>query len=146
MVLFWQTQCFLPCNVGHQSSTHDQDGFLSVDTKLGHRVHDAQEGLDALGLLANHRLVDAEVDLVVVKVLLHGVAVDVEDVQVHDGQAAAPFGVTVGQVTAADIEDVVDEAEVVLDLLVTLDVEAVWAFRHGCFQVRHGEDRTGSVE
>jgi len=115
-------------------------------TKLIHGVDNAQVRLDGLGLLADHRLVDLELDLVVVEVLLHLLAVDVEDVQVHDRQAALPSLVVLGELEVALVEDAVHEAEVVLDLLVTLDVEAGLGLLDGGLHVRHLEGVGGAVE
>lgn len=82
---------------------------------------------------------DVELDLVVVKVLLHRLAIDVENVHVHDGQAATPLLVAVGEIGSAGVEDIVDEGEVVLDLLVTFDVEAVRSLVDCSLKIRHDE-------
>jgi hypothetical protein len=73
--------------------------------------------------------------LVVVKVLLHLLAVDVVDVQVHDSQATAPALVALGQLVVGGVEDAIKEREVILDLLVSLDMEAVLGLDDGSFKV-----------
>lgn len=82
---------------------------------------------------------EVKTDLVVIKVLLHSLTIDVEDVQVHDGQAATPFLVAIGEITSRCVKDVVDEGEVVLDLLVALDVETLGGLNDCCFEIRHDE-------
>lgn len=129
--------CVLPGNVGDQSTTNDQNGLLAVDTKLVHRVNDAQEGVHGLGLLANHGLVDGKLEFVVVEVLLDLVSVDIEDVGVHDGQGSAPALVAVGKLAVLGVKDTVHELEVVLDLLIASDVETSLGFLDGSGQVRH---------
>lgn len=129
--------CVLPGNVGDQSTTNDQNGLLAVDTKLVHRVNDAQEGVHGLGLLANHGLVDEKLEFVVVEVLLDLVSVDIEDVGVHDGQGSAPALVAVGKLAVLGVKDTVHELEVVLDLLIASDVETSLGFLDGSGQVRH---------
>lgn len=113
--------------------------YLAIDAEFSHGVNDAQESRHGLGLLANHGLVNLEIELVVVKVLLNLVTVDIEDVLIHDGEATTPSLVAVGEVGLLGGEDVVDEGEVVLDLLVALDVETILGLRDGGLHVRHGE-------
>ena len=145
--------CVLPGNVGDQTTTNDQDGLLAVDTELVHRVNDAQEGVNGLGLLANHGLVDGKLELVVVEVLLDLVSVDIEDVGVHDSQDSAPTLVAVGELAVLGAEDTVKELEVIFDLLVARDVETSLGFLDGSVHVRHScgvvcvlNKRRGEVE
>lgn len=79
-----------------------------------------------------------ELNLVVVKVPLHLGPVEVEDVEVHDGQAALPSRVALGELRVLDAEDAVEELEVVLDLLVARDGEALLGGLDGGFHVGHG--------
>jgi hypothetical protein len=113
--------------------------YLSVDAELVHRVYNTEQSLDGLGLLANHCLVNVQVNVVVVEVGLHLLAVEVKDVHVHDGQATAPSLVAVGKVLVASIEDVVDEGEVIFDLLVARDMKAGGCLDNGSLKVRHIE-------
>ena len=113
--------------------------YLPKDAKLGHGVDNAQERVDRLRFLADHRFMDIELDLIMIEVLLHLFAIDTEDVEVHDSQTAAPAFVAVGQLTSAGVEDSIDEGEIVLDLLVAFDVEAGLCLGHRCFEVRHYE-------
>lgn len=60
-----------------------------------------------------------------VEVLLHLLAIDVEDVQIHNSKAASPALVALGELGVLSVEYSIEEREVVFDLLVTLDMEAV---------------------
>ena len=70
-----------------------------------------------------------------VEVLLHLLAIDVEDVQVHDSKAATPALIAAGKVVVLGVEHSIEEGEVILDLLVSLDVEAVLGLDNGSFKV-----------
>lgn len=98
-------------------------GYLSDNAKLVHRVDNAQQSVHRLSLLSYHGLVHLQLNVVVIKVFLHLLAIDVEDVEVHDGEASLPSLEGLGQVVVRDVEDSVDEGEVVFDLLVTLNVK-----------------------
>lgn len=111
--------------------------YLSVNPELGHRIDNAQKSLNALRLLANHRLVNIKLDVVLIKVSLQLLAVDIEDVLVHDSQATAPFTVAVCQLWLGWVENIVDEGEIVLDLLVAFDVETLGRLGDGGFHVGH---------
>ena len=82
-----------------------------------------------------------KVNVVVVEVVLHPFAIDVEGVCVHDGQASSPFLVAICQIVSGGVEDIVDEIKVVFDLLVAFDVEAVWSFSDSRFEIRHRYER-----
>lgn len=145
--------CVLPGNVGDQSTTNDQNGLLAVDTELVHRVNDAQEGVDRLGLLADHGLVDGKLELVVVEVLLDLVSVNIKDVGIHDCQGSAPTLVAVGQLAVLGVEDTIHELEVVLDLLIARDMETSLGLldssvhiRHDCGVCMRVEQTQGKVE
>lgn len=127
----------LPSNISDQSTANDEDWFFSVDSEFVHGVDNAEKGLDGLGLLADHGLVNGKLELVVVKVLLHLGAVDVKDVGVHDSQSAAPSLVALGELRVLLVEDTIEEGEVVFDLLVTLDVETIFGLLDGSVEVRH---------
>ena len=114
-------------------------------TEFSHRVDDAEKGLHGLGLLADHGLVNLELDVVVVKVVLELLAVDVEDVGVHHGQAAVETEELVCKAVVALVKDVLGEAEVVLDLLVALDVETLGGLLDLGRHVRHDERLVESV-
>lgn len=86
---------------------------------------------------------DAKLDAVVVEVGLHLLAVEVEDVQVHDGEAALPARVAVGQLTVLGVEDAVEELEVIFDLLVAADGEAVLGRLDRGFHVGHDGQKGG---
>ena len=100
--------------------------YLPEDSKLGHGINDAQESVDGLCFLADHRLVDVKLDLVMVEISLHLLAIDVEDIVVHDGKAAAPSLVAGRQLAAPGIKDPINEGEIIFDLLVALNVEAAF--------------------
>lgn len=114
-------------------------------TELGHRVNNAEEGLHGLGLLANHGLVDLELNVVVVEVVLELLAVDVEDVGVHDRQTAVETCELLCKAIVVLVEDVLGEAEVVLDLLVALNVETVGGLHDLGRHIRHDERLVESV-
>jgi len=111
---------------------------LAVDAEFVHRVYNTQERVDAFCLLADHRLVDVKLNVVMVEVFLHLLSVDIVDVQVHDSQTSTPFFVAFCEVASSSVENVVDERKVVLDLLVALDVETVCRLGDSSFKVRHG--------
>ena len=114
---------------------NNKDRLLADDTEVGHRVNDAEKSLNRLGLLTNHGLVNGQRQVVVVEVCLHLLAVDVEDVQVHDSKGTAPSLVAVGKLRVGGVENAVHEGEVIFDLLVTLDVEAGLGLGNGSFEV-----------
>lgn len=114
---------------------NDEHGLLADDTKLGHRIHNTQKSVHGLGFLANHGLVDREREVVVVKVCLHVLAIDVENVQIHNSKAAAPALIAVGKVVVLGVKDSIEEREVILDLFVTFDVEAVLRLNDGSLKV-----------
>jgi hypothetical protein len=143
---------YLPGNVSDETTTDNQDGLLAVDTELVHRVNDAQESVNGLGLLANHGLVDGKLKLVVVKVGLDLISERVEDVGIHDSQHSAPTLVAVGQLAVLGVENAIKELKVVLDLFVSRDVETSLGLLDGSVHVRHFasvlrvELRKGKVE
>lgn len=98
---------------------------LSIDSELVHGINDAQQGVNGLGFLANHSLVDIEIDVVMVEIGLHLLAIQIEDVHVHDSQATTPSFVAVGKISLAGVKDAVDEGKVIFNLLVALDVKAI---------------------
>lgn len=118
--------------------------YLADDSELGHGVANAEEGVDGLGLLANGGLVNLERQPVMGKVRLHLVAIKAEDVLVRHGQNASPLLVAIGQPWVLDVKDAIHKGEVVGDLLVTLDVEALRRLRDGCFEIRHGDKRVAN--
>ena len=100
---------FLPSNVGNKATTNDQhrlllhvseeidesvpedsDEYLSVDTKLSHRVHDAQKCWNSLCLLSNLGLVDFQLEVVEFEVFLDLVSVYIVDIHISHGQYTAP--------------------------------------------------------
>ena len=111
----WERVSRLVTLYGRLFTNHYQDRLLADDTEVGHGVHDAQEGIDGLGLLSDPGLVDLELQLVVVEVLLHLLSVQVVDVQVHDGKSAAPTLVAVGKLLVLRVEHAIKECEVVFD-------------------------------
>jgi hypothetical protein len=114
---------------------HYEDRLLANNAELGHRVNDAQKRIHRLGLLANHSLVNRQGQTMVVKVRLHLLAVDVEDIQVHDSKAATPPLIAAGKLGVFGVEDPIKEREIILDLLVSFDMEAVLRLDNGCFEV-----------
>lgn len=91
-----------------------------------------------------------EFDSMMLKVLLHLLAIDVVDVLVSDRQTSSPFLVAVGKVPVVYVEDSIDEGEVVFYLLITLDVETSMAsgrgsLSNGSFKVRHVEMRRNKI-
>jgi len=127
----------LPSNISNQSTADDEDWFFSVNSELVHGVDNTEKGLDGLGFLANHGLVDGKLKLVVVKVLLELSTVNIKDVGIHDGQSAAPSLVALSELRVLLVENTIEEGEVVLDLLVTLDVETSFGLLDGSVEVRH---------
>jgi hypothetical protein len=114
---------------------HYENRLLADDTKLCHRVDNAQKSVHGLGLLANHGLVDRQWQVVVVEVLLHVLAVDVENVQIHNGKAATPALVALGEIIVLGVENTIEEREVIFDLLVTLNVETIFGLDNGSLKV-----------
>jgi hypothetical protein len=114
---------------------HYENRLLADDTKLCHRVDNAQKSVHGLGLLANHGLVDRQWQVVVVEVLLHVLAIDVEYVQIHNGKAATPALVALGEVIVLGVEDTIEKREIVFDLLVTLNVETIFGLDNGSLKV-----------
>lgn len=114
---------------------------LSEDSELVHGVNNGQEGVDRLGLLSNHCLVHIELNVVMVEVALHGLAVKIEDIGVHDSQTTTPLLVAVRKVAACRIKDIVNEGEVVFNLLVALNVEALASLGDGGLEVRHNSTK-----
>jgi len=127
----------LPGNISNQSAANNQNGLLAENTKLVHGVDDAEERVHGLCLFTNHGLVDLELEVVVVEVLLHLLAVHVEDVGIHDCQGSAPALVAVGKLLVLLVENTVHEDEVIFDLLVTLDVETILGLVDGSLKIRH---------
>lgn len=121
--------------VSGDQTYNDEYWLLADDTELSHGIHNAQKSVHGLGLLANHGLVDGEWEVVVVKVRLHLLAIDVEDVQIHNSKAAAPALIAAGEVVVLGVKDSIEEREVILDLLITLDVEAVLRLNDGSLEV-----------
>lgn len=81
-----------------------------------------------------------------VAVLLEILSVLLKDVGVHDGQDTSPALVALGEVILLDVKDVVEKGKVVLDLLVSLNVETLGRLRHGGTHVGHVEwDRRGRM-
>lgn len=78
-----------------------------------------------------------EIELVMIEVSLHLLAIDIVDVHIHDSEAASPFLVAIGEVGFGRIEYVVDEREVIFNLLVPLNVEAVGGLINSGFEIRH---------
>lgn len=129
---------FLPSNISNQSTANNQNWLLPEDTEFVHGVHNAEEGVDRLGLLSDHGLVNGELELVVVEVLLYLSSVDVKDVGIHDGQGASPAFVEVGELGVLLVEYAIHEREVIFDLLVALNVEPVGGLVDGSLEIRHG--------
>jgi hypothetical protein len=77
--------------------------------------------------------------MIVIEIGLHLLAVQIEDVHVHDSQTTTPSFVAVSKILVTGIEDVVNEGKVIFDLLVTLDVEALWGLGNRSLKVRHVE-------
>ena len=82
---------------------------------------------------------DVEIDIVVVEISLHLLAIQIEDVQIHNGQATSPSLVAVGECLVAPVEDAIDEGKVVFDFLITLDMEAIGRLGNGSLKIRHVE-------
>lgn len=85
-----------------------------------------------------------QLDLVMLEVLLHLLAIDIVDVQISDGQASLPSLVAIGKLWILGVEDTVHDCEVILDLLISLDMESDMGgrgggLRDGGFEVRHVE-------
>ena len=87
--------------------------YLAIDSELRHGVHNAQEGGDRLSLFTNFGLVQLEIEVVVIEVLLNLLAVDIEHIEVSDGQNSSPTLVAVGQLSILNVEDTIEKGEVV---------------------------------
>lgn len=114
--------------------------YLAIDSKVGHGIHNAQEGGDRLCLLTNLGLVHFELEPVVLKVLFDLLSVHIVDVQVGDGQDSAPMFVALGELRVLRVEDAIEEGEVVRDLLIPIHVETILGFQDRSSEVRHVED------
>ena len=128
-------------NVSDETTTDNKDRLLAVDTKVGHGVDNGKESIHGLGLFTNHGLVDSKRDAIVVKVLLHLVTVEVEDVEVHDSQASSPGGVELVQLGVGGVEDAIEKLKVILDLLITTNSETLGGGLDGSGHIRHGGRR-----
>ena len=113
--------------------------YLAIDAKLRHGVHNAQESGNRLCLLTNLGLVHFELEPVVLEIFLDLLSIDIEDIEVCHGQDTAPTLVAVGQLGVLWIENAVKEGEVVRDLLVAINMEAVLCLGHGGSEIRHVE-------
>lgn len=80
---------------------------------------------------------DLKLNLVVVEVALHLLAVDIEDVGVHNRESSPPSFVALCKIRLAWVKDAVNESKIVFDLFVALDMEAIGRFRHSSLEVRH---------
>lgn len=78
-----------------------------------------------------------ELQAVVLKVLLHLGSIHAVDILVRDCKHSAPLLVAIGQLSVCQIKDAINESEVVGDLLVTLDMEALGSLRDGGLEIRH---------
>lgn len=117
-----------------------QSTHFAVDTEIVHGVNDAQESGHRFYLLADFGLVEPQFDAMMVKVLLHVLPINIVNVLVGDGQATAPFLVTIGKIVVLGVENTVNKGKVILDLLIPSDMEAIVArrslrLRDGCFHV-----------
>jgi hypothetical protein len=128
-------------NICDETTTNNKDRLLAVNAKVGHGVDNGQKSIHGLGLLANHGLVDSERNTIVVKVALHLLAIEVEDVEVHDGQATAPRRVELVQLRVGGVEDAIEKLEVILDLLVATDSKTLGGGLDGSTHIRHGGQR-----
>lgn len=127
----------IPSYISHQPPSNYENRLLSVHPKLVHGIDNAHQCLNSLGLFPNHGLVHLELDAVVVAVGLQLPPVEVENVEVHDGQAPLPPIVALGQLAIFDVEDAVEELKVVLDLFVAAHGEAPGCGLDGCLHVGH---------
>lgn len=109
--------------------------YLSIDTKLGHRINNAQKGGDRFCLLPNLRLVNLEIQCVVFKILLDLVSIDIVHILVRYCQNSAPSLVACCQLGVFGIKDAIEKREVVGDLLVSFDVKAVLGLLDRCSKV-----------
>lgn len=156
----WQ---LLPSNISYKASPNDQDGFLfrlvnltvlgsgiarrnekyceylANDSKLCHRVYNAQKGGNGLRLLADLGLVYLEFKAVVLEVLFDLITVHIVHVQVSDSQHSAPALVALSQLRVLGVEDAIEKGEVVGYLLVAVHVESILGLQDRCSKVRHVE-------
>lgn len=73
------------------------------------------------------------------EVTLHFLPIETVYILICHGQNAPPWLVAIGQPWVLNVEDAVDELEVVGDLLIAFNVEALRRLSDGCLEVRHGQ-------
>lgn len=66
---------------------------------------------------------DLKLNVMMLEVCLHLLAIQIVDVEVRHGKTSLPLLVAISKVGVVDIKDAIDEGEVVFDLLVAFDVE-----------------------
>jgi hypothetical protein len=68
---------------------------------------------------------DFELKIIMPEILPHLVPIHILDVKIRDCETSSPFFVAISKIGVLDIEYPVYEREVVLNLLVTFDMETV---------------------
>lgn len=101
---------------------------LSEYAKLVHRIDNASERLQRLGLFTNRGLVYLQLNIVMIEICLHVLAIDIEDIQVHDGEASLPSLIALSKLVVLQVEDIINEVKVVLNLFVPFHMEAAFGF------------------
>ncbi len=124
-------------DVGGETAADDEDRLGADEAEGVELTDDALEGLEGLGRLRDVHLDDGEVDPVVLEVGANPVAVVLQHRLVDHHEDAAVGPVAVRQFGVRGVEDAVDVHEVVLDLLVSLDVETAVARGDLCLHVAH---------
>ncbi len=136
----------IPSNISHKTTANNQDRFLSVHAKLVHRVDYTEQGIHVLGLLANLSLMEHKTDAMMVKVTLHQRTIQFIHVEIHYSQTALPSLIALGQLRIGDVKDSVQEFEIILNLLISADREALLGGLDRSLEVRHVCDGGGVVE
>jgi len=88
---------------------------------------------------------DLELKLVVLEILLHLLAIYFVDIIVRYGENTAPPFIALGELRILGVKNAVHKSEVIFDLLVPLNMEAVLRLGNGSIKVRHVVEMSRSL-
>lgn len=86
-----------------------------------------------------------KLDVVMIEIFLHLLTIDIEDIQVHDSQAASPSLIQISKIAVIWVEDAIEEGEVIFDLLVAFNVKASLRLGDSCIKIGHDEEGKGEL-
>lgn len=118
--------------------------YLAENSKLGHRIHDAQESWNRLCLFTNLRLVDFEGNVMMLKIFFNLVSVDVVDIEISHREHSPPTFIARSKLAIFRIKDSVQKGEIIRDLLVAVDMKSILGLNDRSLKVRHELKSFGS--